>query len=334
MNNKLEDLALSYANTKFKNEFDKSIELIKKYERIIIFRHRVPDFDALGTQLGFKEFILANFPDKEVKVVGDNHSKFTNKLFQEMDILDDSYFDDDFLAIIVDVSDTDRVADERVKKASNIIIFDHHPIKESYGDIMMVDTELAAASELVSIFMIYSNLIISKEAAKNLYIALVGDSGRFLYSSTTSLTFNVAEHLISTGIDINAIYLNMYESTLQDLEIQKYILSHFNVSKNGVAYYILKDNVLRKLNLSQMNAKAYVNMFSNIKEINVWCSISEDTVDNCWRVSIRSKKLDISGIANKYQGGGHAQASGARLNSLKDLKNFIDDLDELIEKNS
>ena len=42
---------------KYKTEFEQSLELIKKYDRIVIFRHRVPDFDALGTQLGLKYFL-------------------------------------------------------------------------------------------------------------------------------------------------------------------------------------------------------------------------------------------------------------------------------------
>ncbi|MCI5452146.1 DHHA1 domain-containing protein [bacterium] len=37
----------------------------------------------------------------------------------------------------------------------------------------------------------------------------------------------------------------------------------------------------------------------------------------------------MSGVAQKWGGGGHAQASGARIDSLKDLDAFIQDLDKL-----
>ena len=318
---------------KYKSQFDKCLELIKKYDRIVIFRHRVPDYDALGTQFGLFYFLDEHFPNKEILVVGDNHIKFTPKLFDYMDEVEDSWFDDPFLAIICDVSDPDRVADERVVRATETIIFDHHPTKEVRGTVMIVDHSLAAASELVTAFMLSTGLPIPQLAAKNLYTALVGDSGRFLYSSTTSLTFSIAQELLATGININEIYLNMYENSIEDLAIQAYILTHYELSPNGVAYYVLKDNVMKNLGLDQMNAKAFVNTFANIKEINVWCSISEDVKDECWRVSIRSKKLDISGVAHKWQGGGHAQASGARLNNLADLKDFIADLDKVIEDN-
>ena len=318
---------------KYKTQFEQSLELIKKYDRIVIFRHRVPDFDALGTQLGLFYFLQEHFPEKEILVVGDDHNKFTPKLFKEMDIVDDDWFEDPFLAIICDVSDPDRVADERVAKATESIIFDHHPTKEQRGTVQIVDPSLAAASELVATFCISTGYKLNAESAKNFYIALVGDSGRFMYSSVTPFTFSIAQELLATGIDINNIYLNMYENSIEDLRVQAYILTHYELSKHGVAYYILKDNVMRKLNLNQMNAKAFVNTFANIKGINVWCSISEDVKDNCWRVSIRSKKVDISEVAHKWQGGGHAQASGARLNHIKDLKAFIEDLDKVIQEN-
>ena len=72
-------------------------------------------------------------------------------------------------------------------------------------------------------------------------------------------------------------------------------------------------------------------MFSNIAGINAWCSITEDPnpKDYCWRISIRSKEKDISGVANKYEGGGHAQASGAKIKDLTKLDEFIADLDAL-----
>jgi phosphoesterase RecJ-like protein len=51
--------------------------------------------------------------------------------------------------------------------------------------------------------------------------------------------------------------------------------------------------------------------------------------DYCWRVSIRSKEKDISKVANVWRGGGHAQASGAKIKSLEELPLLIADLDAL-----
>ena len=72
-------------------------------------------------------------------------------------------------------------------------------------------------------------------------------------------------------------------------------------------------------------------MFSNIAGINAWCSITQDDSpkEPCWRISIRSKGKDISGVANKWGGGGHKQASGAKIDTIDQLDAFIKDLDDL-----
>ena len=67
---------------KFKKEYKQILSLIKQFDRIAIFRHIMPDFDALGTQFGLATFIKDNFPNKEVHVLGDNHVTFTPRLFK------------------------------------------------------------------------------------------------------------------------------------------------------------------------------------------------------------------------------------------------------------
>ena len=66
-------------------EYRRILSAIKRYNRIAIFRHIMPDFDALGTQLGLATWIKDNFPEKDVKVFGDNHVTFTPRLYPEMD---------------------------------------------------------------------------------------------------------------------------------------------------------------------------------------------------------------------------------------------------------
>ena len=51
--------------------FENILKLIEKYPRIIIHRHKNPDGDALGSQIGLKHIIKDTYPDKEVFAVGD-----------------------------------------------------------------------------------------------------------------------------------------------------------------------------------------------------------------------------------------------------------------------
>ena len=75
-----------------------------------------------------------------------------------------------------------------------------------------------------------------------------------------------------------------------------------------------------------------MSMFSNIKGIEIWVAVAENVEEGEWRVSIRSKGIAINGIAAKYGGGGHDQASGAKLKSIEELDSLIRDLDDLLIK--
>ncbi len=326
--------ALSSYYKKRKKTYLSIIKAIKEAKKIVVFRHIKPDFDAFGSQMGLVTFLKENFPEKEVHYVGDSHPSFTGRLFPEMESLPNEFFTGgDFLAIVLDVGDPERIADPRFAHAKKTIKIDHHPCKSEIAPgLTLLDLDAASASELVaSLLLAFPKTKLSAEAAHYLYIGIVGDSGRFLYSSTSEHTFAVAMALLKTGFDMRKLYLSMYEKTIDSLHNQAYVLSHFSLSPHGVAYYTLSDEVQKELHITPELGKENVNLFSNIKGINVWCSITEDPnpKDYCWRISIRSKEKDISGIAAKWGGGGHAQASGAKIKDLSELDAFINDLDAL-----
>ena len=317
-----------------RKEFRSLREAIRKYDRICIFRHIKPDFDALGCQFGLYHFLRENFPGKEVHQVGDTHPTFVPRLFPAPEKIPNSWFDSPFLAIVLDVGDKERIADPRFEKAAMVIKIDHHPFKKpDVSQRSLLDEKSASCGELVTAFLASfgKRRKVSEEAARALYIAIVGDSGRFLYGATSPLTFAAASWLIKKGIDIRPIYLSMYEKKIGDLEFQKYVLDHYKVTPKGVAYYLLPEEGLKALGLPSERGKEHVNMFSNIEGINAWCSITEDNdpKEPCWRVSIRSKAKDISGVAQKWGGGGHPQASGAKFKDLSELEAFLSDLDAL-----
>ncbi len=329
------ELEILEVGKRFKSEFKEVEKLIREYDRIAIFRHIMPDYDALGTQLGLYHFIKDNFPEKEVKVFGDNHVTFTPRLFQEMDKESDSWFNKKFLSIIVDVGNISRIADPRFQKGEKMIVIDHHPKTEDFADVHIVDTSKAAASELVvsMILNFKHKYAVKEESAKNFYIALVGDSGRFQYSSTSSHTFKIASFLIGCGINLNEIYGNMYLKNIDDLQVTAHILNNYKISPKGVAYYVLDEKIQKDLKITTERGKENVNLFSNISGINIWCSITEDTdpKEPCWRISIRSRDYVINGVAAEFGGGGHKQASGAKIATLDELPKFIAALDALIK---
>ncbi len=333
MSSNLHPAIASFAK-EHKKQYSAILRAIKRYQKIAVFRHIRPDFDAMGSQMGLVTWLKDNFPDKEIHYLGDNHPTFTGRIFPKTETLNNEWFSDgDFLAIIVDVGDKERIADPRYIKAKYKVKIDHHPCKKEIAPHATVCVlESASAAELVADFCLsQKGYAFSKEAARYFYIGIVGDSGRFMFSTTSVHTFAVAEELLKTGIKISDIYLEMYEKDIQSLKNQAYVLSHFDVTSHGVAYYLLPIEVQQEMRITTEQGKEHVNLFSNIQGINAWCSITQDVdkKEPCWRISIRSKKEDISGVANRWGGGGHKQASGAKIKDLTELNAFLKDLDDL-----
>ena len=85
---------------------EKILDLIKKYENIVIARHIGGDPDALGSTFAMKEIILSNFPNKKVSVAGASISKF--KFFGAHDKITDEMCENALL-IALDIPDIKRL---------------------------------------------------------------------------------------------------------------------------------------------------------------------------------------------------------------------------------
>src|SRR5690625_2521357 len=158
----------------------KIINLIKKYDTIVIHRHVRPDADAIGSQCGLKEMIQVTFPNKKVFAVGEEDPSLY--FLARMDQIDDAIYED-ALIIICDTANTERISDERYKLGKKIVKIDHHPNHDAYGDVLWVDTEASSTSELIYELYVYGQdtFQINDTFAKLIYGGIVGDTGRFLF---------------------------------------------------------------------------------------------------------------------------------------------------------
>ena len=308
---------------------------IEEFDTIVIFRHQSPDFDAFGSQLGLKTWIKDNYPEKKVYAVGHNHVCFTNTLYPEMDVISDEELSSvEFLAIICDTGDTQRIDYSRYELAKYRIKFDHHPPRELYGDSNFIIDELSSCAELMTDVLTHSTFkdkVMNKKAATYLFSGIVGDSGRFQFPSTTVSTFKAAAKLLQTGIDMQKdIYQPMYTKSVKDLEVTKYLLNNYKLSEHGtVSYYFMDDEHQKLFDINVDRGKENLGFFANFKEIKIWVSFTEDVENNNWRVSIRSRDIKVNDVAEKYHGGGHNNACGARVVSIEEALNLIEDLDKL-----
>ena len=304
-------------------------EEIKKYNTIVIARHIGVDPDALGSQFALKEAINNIFPDKLVYAVGTKSSRYN--YFPRLDKYEFTN-NENVLLIIVDTPDKKRVDISNLETFPNICKIDHHPFIDKMGEYEYIDTSSSSASELVYRFFIENNIPIDKTIAEHLYYGIVSDTNRFLFS-TNADTFKLVEGLVRDyNLEIEELYKNLYARPLSEVRFQGYISENLRLTDNGFAYVIVTNEIINKYGVDSSSAGNMVNNFNNIDEVLVWATISEDVKNNQYKFNIRSRGPVVNHVAERYNGGGHAMASGARVKTLEDVNELINDLDNICKE--
>ncbi|WP_445489493.1 DHH family phosphoesterase [Niallia sp. 03133] len=306
----------------------KILDAIIKYETIIIHRHIRPDPDAYGSQGGLAEIIKASFPEKNVYSVGKEETSL--HFLRRLDAIDDSVYKN-ALVIVCDTANQDRVCDKRYTTGDKLIKIDHHPNDDAYGDIYWVETSASSTSEMIYEFYLFGKeqgLKINDEAARLLYAGIVGDTGRFLFPSTTEKTFSYAGDLINHPFSRTDIYNQLYELEPNIIKLSGYVLQNFVMLDSGVAYMVLKNDILEQFEATASQASMLVSNLGNIKGVKVWVFFIEEG-ENEIRVRFRSKGPIINVIAKKYNGGGHPLASGASITNWDAVPSIIKDLENI-----
>lgn len=307
----------------------KIIEAIINYDTIIIHRHIRPDPDALGSQAGLKEIIKETFPEKEVYIVGEEDPSLT--FLTRMQTIDDSAYKQ-ALAIICDTANTGRIDDSRYTLADKVIKIDHHPEVDQYGDIQWVDTTSSSTCEMIYDFYLKAKskgFKLNDSAARLLYAGVVGDTGRFLFPSTTKRTFQFAADLVTYQFDRTNLYAGMYSERENIARLRGFILQNYKLSPNGVSSIKLTKDMLEEYDVAPIETGQLVGTFGDIKGICAWAVFVEE--EDSIRVRIRSKGPTINTIAEKYNGGGHPLASGATIYHWDDYENVMVDLEEVCQ---
>lgn len=308
---------------------DRILQKIKEFDTIIIHRHIRPDPDAYGSQGGLKELIRTSFPEKNVYIAGDDEP--TLMYLNKMDEVKDEDYKD-ALVIVCDTANQERISDRRYSKGKYLIKIDHHPNEDPYGDLVWVDTTASSTSEMIYELYLHgknSGLKLSDNGARLLYAGIVGDTGRFLYPSTTEKTFSIASDLIKYSFSRTELYEKMYEMPVNLAKLNGYILQNFKFESEGVAKVIITKDMLSQYNLRPQEASQLVSTLGNIEGIRVWAFFVEE--DSQIRVRLRSNGPVINEVAKKYNGGGHPLASGASIYSWDTVDLVMEDLKKVYE---
>ncbi|QJB70922.1 DHH family phosphoesterase [Mycoplasma sp. 1654_15] len=309
----------------------KTLELIEQFDSIVIFHHIRPDGDCLGSQFGLQELIKLNYPNKQVFAVGDSKNSF-KFLDLQHDSIPSKEILENSLAIIVDANFKERIEFAYLLndyKFKAILRIDHHPNEDDLNAThRWVDSSYIASAEQIADLAKYAKWQVNQRAANLIYLGIYTDSGRFLFSNTSSRTLELSAMLWKKGADKKLIHTKLSAKSLSEIEFETYVYSKIQKTKN-VIYFVLNQEELKKLNKTS-NSASRPNLIANIDEYKIWISFVQEENTN-WRVEFRSNGPIVRNVAIKWNGGGHELASGAIIFDEANIKKVVKDCQEEYE---
>ena len=313
---------------------EKILQKIKEYDRIMIFRHVRNDGDCVGASKGLKRILQLTFPEKEIYLIDTDTAAYLEFLGPEDEPVDEALYKD-ALGIVVDTASENRISNKNYILCKELIKIDHHIPLENYGQIHWVEEERSSCCEMIVVFYeaFRDQLKIDSEAATYLYTGMVTDSGRFKYSGTCGDTLRAAATLLDIGVDIETLYARLYLEAYGYLKFKASVYERMQITENGIAYLFVDKAMQEEFNLTQEQASACVGNLDSIREVICWMVF----IENCdekgsIRVRLRSRFVTINEIAEKYHGGGHANASGATVYSIEEMQALLKDADAHVKK--
>lgn len=309
---------------------EKILNLIKKYNKIIIARHVGGDPDALGSTFALKEIILENFKEKEVHVVGTSISRF--KFFGTHDKITDEDMSDSLL-IALDIPDIKRLDGVDYYKFKDVVKIDHHPEIDKFSDNEIIDIDASSACELIARFAYKLNLKIPYHAAQNIFMGIVADTNRFLFGANKPEMYKVLLKLVEKEhIKPNELYEILYKKSISEVRLEGFISLNMKITKNGLGYVKILDEDLKKYGVDSASIGSIMNNYNFVHNLICWAVFTEDIKNNVIRTSARSRGVKINKLFEQYNGGGHVYACGAKLNSFSEADEIIEKLDELCKE--
>jgi len=290
------------------------VNKIKLFKKIAITFHSSPDGDSLGSSLAL--LIGLRKLKKEVYIISKEvipqeflFLPYSNEINGETS----EPLKDTECVIVLDCGDFKRINANLPmhNKKFELINMDHHLSNDLYGDLNFVDTSASAVGEIVFEVLRLLDVEIDKEIGTCLYTSILTDTGSFRHSNTTAVTHSIAGELINTGLDFSSIHRIIFDNKkFEKIKFCGEVIGNMTAELSGkVCIMYITKNMLEKYATVASDTSDVITFGDSIDTVEVTVLIKE--AENGVKVSLRSKSLvDVSKIAEIFNGGGHIRASG------------------------
>lgn len=305
------------------NTFTELKKIITENNSFLLSTHVNPDADAIGSELAF--YYLLKKLGKEARIVNHSATPYNLEFMDDEKIIEkfdtnnhEQIFDQTDVFVLLDLNQASRVVkmESGLRKFDGIkICIDHHQEPEEFFDYIFGGIEYSATGEIIFDFIKESGLIdIDLKIASQIYAAVMTDTGSFRFERTSPKVHLMAAHLLEKGVVPKDIYDKIYDQfKFGRIKLLGEALSTISMDKTGrIAYMVVTINMLTQNNASEADVDGFVNYCLSIQNVEMGILFYE--LKDGIKISFRSKgDINVSKLAKEFNGGGHINASGARL---------------------
>jgi bifunctional oligoribonuclease and PAP phosphatase NrnA len=311
------------------SKFEEIGRVLREHECFAVLSHVRPDGDALGSQLALA--LSLQQLGKKVRLWNEDGMLEKYSFLPRAELLTKppEAAEDVDVAIALDTAIQNRLgtALAAVRSAKTWINIDHHLSNPGYGDLVYVDSAAPATGEIIFELIKNQGFPFNRDIAENLYAAISTDTGSFQYPKTSARTFEIAAELVRAGLDVGRLNQQLYENyPRRRVELLRELLRTMRFEHGGrVASFSLSLKTAAKLGVLPEDNEGLIDHLRAIRGVIV-AAFFEELSDGKVRVSMRSKSdtVDVCAICQKFGGGGHTLAAGARVRGmLPEVKNKV-----------
>ena len=302
------------------DSLDQVMARLKEGQRFLVIGHVGPDGDDVSSvaslvmilrKLGktAEGCIADTIPEFFLRVSGDD-------VIKNVDDLRDYAYD---TAITVDSSDLARIGDanELLEGRMPDITLDHHKTNAGFGKVNFCDPSYAANAMIV--YELAKRLVDPDPAlAEMLLLGIATDTGFFRYSSVDERVFANAAALVRQGANIGRISSAVLEHrTLNEIHLHTAMFETLSIVSDGrLATAYVTAEMIRETGCTDEDTGGLVSQLRAIGGVEAAIMFIESP-EGTFHISFRSKEnVDVSAIAIKLGGGGHARAAGCSLTGM------------------
>jgi len=318
-------------------------EKILEKDNFLLITHQNPDADAIGSVSALGQF-LASINKKYTIFCVTPVSQQFHFLRHARDVVNhESVWKKEYGVVIICDSGDLRYAgvDEYIKilpSKPTLINIDHHASNENFGDYNLVIEAASSTTEIIYNFFKYNEVEITNTMATALLSGLITDTNNFSNAGTSRQALSVASSLVKRGAQLNLIRKNLVNNRPTSIfKLWGRVLSRLDYhNETDIVYTYITQKDLQECGANEEETEGIANLLNHLDEGKASMVIREKP-DGSMKTSLRTTKedVDVSKLAQYFEGGGHKKAAGFSLKGPTDvaLKNIWFTLEKFAKDN-